>query len=547
MKTEKRPAITEVFARSQFIGAVLLIGIIAANFLFLYRKERSVTVAQRNSRVQIACSEANSRIRSMESTVNEILSSIRNQYEGLRSGNAQQKTMDKLKLNRTITDKRLAQPELEYVFVIRPGDFTIFHGAEDIFPRLNIKDYLEEYCRELPTTSRQWRILNLGEKTYFIRCTYYRDADIYVGAASQPSSLLSELLSISDEDDMTLLLEDSQGNTYRFGDPEKTDIPGSYSGTEKLEGSLQMEYAFVLDFLQLMQRDLVIVLLLIIAVCAVVYGYTHRQLRTKIIRPVQDISQAVQDLGDLTILHQIPEQAPVKEIHHLEVTVNTLLQNAVYSHMQLYTTELQKKGQELRLLRSQLRPHFFLNAITTVSTMTYRNQGEEIRDYLVKLSAFLRYILTSEDAMATLDEELSCLENYLQLQETRYPGRLFWFREEAEELKDCRIPRFLLLTVGENAMKYGMRSEDILQVFISCTVEGDCALIAVEDNGPGFTPEQLAYYNQPELPETSEDHLGLSNIKRSLALQYGRQDLMRVSAAVPEGARVEIRIPLEKE
>ena len=199
------------------------------------------------------------------------------------------------------------------------------------------------------------------------------------------------------------------------------------------------------------------------------------------------------------------------------------------------------------MLRAQLRPHFFLNAITTVSTMTYQNRGEEIRDYLVRLSSFLRYIMSSEDPMAPLGEELSNLETYFRLQEIRYPGRVVWFREDSDQVSDCRIPRYLLLTVGENAMKYGMRPDDILQILIQCRIEGDCVVITIEDNGPGFTPEQLRWYDQPKLPDSTEEiHIGLSNIKRTLSLQYGRTDLLHLEQAVPSGAKIEIRIPMEQ-
>lgn len=544
---KSRPAISAVFAKSQLIGIVLLVSIILANFAFLYQKERSVTVAERSSRISVACGEASMRIRSMDVTASELLSALRDQFEGLRLGKPGRQTMDKLQLNRLIVEKKMMQPELEYVFVTRPGDFCIFQGAEDIFPRLNLKDYVEAHCEELVTASRKWRLLSLEDRTYFVQCYYYRDAGIYVGVASRPQTLFSELLTISSEDDMRLSFTDYREEQYSIGSEDMPEGVGSYSGTETLAGSIVLAYTFEISFLQLMQTDLLVVLFLILGVSAVVYGYTNLQVRNKIIRPVKSISDAMGDLGDLTQLQKIPEQAPVEEIHHLETTVNKLLQDVVYSHMQLYATELQKKGQELRMLRSQLRPHFFLNAITTVSAMTYQNRGEEIRDYLVRLSAFLRYILASEDPVSTVEEELSCLENYLLLQETRYPGRLLWFREEAEEIKNCPIPRFLLLTVGENAVKYGMQSDEILQIFIQCTKQENCILLAVEDNGPGFTPEQLAYYSQPELPESTEDHIGLSNIKRTLSLQYGRRDLMQVSGAIPRGARVEIRIPLEKE
>ena len=68
-----------------------------------------------------------------------------------------------------------------------------------------------------------------------------------------------------------------------------------------------------------------------------------------------------------------------------------------------------------------------------------------------------------------------------------------------------------------------------------------------QDNGRGFLPEQLKLYNGELLPADEDGcHIGLSNVKRTLRLIYGRADLLHISNGVPSGAIVEIRIPEER-
>ena len=47
--------------------------------------------------------------------------------------------------------------------------------------------------------------------------------------------------------------------------------------------------------------------------------------------------------------------------------------------------------------------------------------------------------------------------------------------------------------------------------------------------------------------EEKDTQIGLSNIKRSLKLWYGQENLFHISNAIPNGAQVEIRIPEEGE
>ena len=77
-------------------------------------------------------------------------------------------------------------------------------------------------------------------------------------------------------------------------------------------------------------------------------------------------------------------------------------------------TDSEGAGERLLLLRAQIKPHFFLNAITTVSNMTYQNRLEDIRSYLKYLSKFVRYMLNSQRNWVSLKEEISHMKTILR-------------------------------------------------------------------------------------------------------------------------------------
>ncbi|MDD6678405.1 MAG: histidine kinase [Firmicutes bacterium] len=549
---EKKTSISKVFTVFQIGSLLILLLLISASYLILYIAQRRSSELERTYQMRLAVEEIGERMHTVEYQLKDVRKQIAEDYSGLWSKKDGEKCFDKLKLNRLLESKLIQNSEMDFLFAFRPEDFMVFRTCDgiSIFERLAMKDYLEknaEIFRKLDSDG-SCCIVSMGGKSYFLECLYFAYADLFVGAASRQEKFLAEAIDLCDGSQGICTLSDRFGQSYTYQGTESQQNTGTIA-VEAIDigGGLTLKAEFDVSFLHLMQKNLILTVLMGLICCGVYIYFMNRLLHNRIIQPVQDVSEALQDLGDLTQLRQIPEKAQVEEIHHLETVVNTLLQNVVYSRMKLISTELQKKSQELRMLRAQLRPHFFLNAITTVSTMTYQNRGEEIRDYLVRLSSFLRYIMSSEDPMAPLGEELSNLENYFRLQEIRYPGRVVWFREDSDQVSDFRIPRYLLLTVGENAMKYGMRPDDILQILIQCRIEGDCVVITIEDNGPGFTPEQLRWYDQPELPDSTEEvHIGLSNIKRTLSLQYGRTDLLHLEQAVPSGAKIEIRIPMEQ-
>ena len=153
--------------------------------------------------------------------------------------------------------------------------------------------------------------------------------------------------------------------------------------------------------------------------------------------------------------------------------------------------------------------------------------------------------------MVPLSEELENVKNYCKMQEIRFPDKAILFSECADEVKDVQIPRCLLLTIAENSYKYAMGVNDVLQILIDCRKVNengkDFALISIEDNGKGFTDEQLAYYNGDDTSENTAGHVGLLNIKETLKLTYKADRLLSIENAVPEGAKTLIRIPIKSE
>ena len=102
------------------------------------------------------------------------------------------------------------------------------------------------------------------------------------------------------------------------------------------------------------------------------------------------------------------------------------------------------------MLRAQIQPHFFLNAITTVSNMTYQNRNEEIRQYIAALAKFMRYMLNLQCKQVLVTEELAHIDNYLKMQAIRFPNSVCVETRMDPGAENLEIPYLLLWKIHLN-------------------------------------------------------------------------------------------------
>jgi signal transduction histidine kinase len=197
---------------------------------------------------------------------------------------------------------------------------------------------------------------------------------------------------------------------------------------------------------------------------------------------------------------------------------------------------------ELRALRAQINPHFLFNALTTIGYLIQTAPPRAL-DTLMRLTALLRGVLRSEGEYTTLGRELEIIESYLDIERARFEHRLLVRIDVPARLRTIRVPSLVLLPVVENAVKHGIAPHRIGgQVTVRATLEGthpearQLALV-VHDTGAGTT--------EAALQQGRNAGVGLRNIERRLACQYGGSAWMSIRTAQGEGTTVEIRFPVD--
>ncbi len=172
---------------------------------------------------------------------------------------------------------------------------------------------------------------------------------------------------------------------------------------------------------------------------------------------------------------------------------------------------------ELTGLRQQLQPHFLFNSLNSISALA-GSKPEEARKMIQQLSDFLRGTLKKDDnQMLTLEEELSHLQLYLDIEKVRFGHRLRTDVNTDEDSLHLLIPPLLLQPIVENSIKFGLYDTiGNVTIQINSKIENNNLLVTISN---------------PFDAETSQPNqgtgFGLKSVQRRLYLLFFRHDLVK--------------------
>lgn len=160
----------------------------------------------------------------------------------------------------------------------------------------------------------------------------------------------------------------------------------------------------------------------------------------------------------------------------------------------LLQSENSRLNMEQKLLQAQLNPHFIFNSIANLQSLVASGDTKESVRYLSAFSGLLRSILEqSRKDFISLEEEVTTLQNYLQLQRMRFAGLFDYEVIVAEDLypESILVPPMLIQPFIENAIEHGFRNIQYKGILtVSFRVENSQLLIAIDDNGKGLTSKE---------------------------------------------------------
>jgi len=239
------------------------------------------------------------------------------------------------------------------------------------------------------------------------------------------------------------------------------------------------------------------------------------------------------------------------EFDFLANTFNDMAEQVKNLKIDVYEEQLRVKQGELKQLQSQINPHFYMNSLNIIYNFAVLEEMESVKKMSLHLADYFRFIMTSNQEMITLREELKHIENYIVIQQLRFPNRLQMNIHDIEPFLDYPIAALTIQPFIENAIIHGFKNrKQLFQIDISAQSSSHSSFtISIADNGVGFSPEVLEKLQRREpIVDEQRRSLGIGNIIDRLELLYGsKASIQFYNKPDQGGAVVEITFPIVEE
>lgn len=455
----------------------------------------------------------------------------------------------------------LAIYAMDDVFCYIPDQDTFVTGSGSIDATANsMRSRVRNDAGVASLPLDDWAVYKNGENYYLLRTLYIQDA--YVGAWVSMDTLLTGLVQ-NDDSRFQLYFTSSEGKLF-LGDgndlwitpPEEKKDPyamETVDGQKYLTVSKKLEHSPLYLTILVPQQDIsqsssamisVIIVafagLLLIWLILVVY------MNRWILKPVHLLTGAIKQLqnGDLSV--SVPAKGQPDEFQNMTNAFNDMVCEIKNLKIDVYERKLARQRLEAQYLKQQITPHFMINCLNTTYQLTETGHFDLARKMLKDLSRHLRFILSSGQTVS-LGEELSLVENYIELSGIRYPYSIRYICQCPPKLHLATAIPLLLLNFVENTIKHEVSMGQILEIHIEVSAyeqDGQSrVLIHIWDTGKGFSPKALAILSHIDAYlETEGEHIGISNVLMRARHIYkdARFTFFNRSA---QGAQIDIDLP----
>jgi LytS/YehU family sensor histidine kinase len=175
------------------------------------------------------------------------------------------------------------------------------------------------------------------------------------------------------------------------------------------------------------------------------------------------------------------------------------------------TAKLEASLAEARLyaLELQIQPHFLFNTMNAITSLVRTGRNDEAVAMIAGLSELLRYTLDhAGHQRVKLDDELSVLERYLEIQRFRFPDRMAFRIDASAEARRGTVPTLILQPLAENAVRHGIAPSATPGVVEVCAFRAEDRL-------------RIEVFNSGAMVASAPRGIGLSNTLERLRHLYG--------------------------
>lgn len=243
------------------------------------------------------------------------------------------------------------------------------------------------------------------------------------------------------------------------------------------------------------------------------------------------------------------------EFNKMITQINNLIKNN-------YRNEIKKKEAEIKALEAQINPHFLYNTLDCINFMARKYKAMDISKMAICLGDLMRVSIRKDINMITIKDELSYIQNYMDIQKIRYGDKLSLIVDVDTRILDAILPKLILQPIIENAIVHGIEEKvGNGTITIHGYNQNDLIVVEVTDDGIGFNDEEVkrilknnliqyenmtnnALYNNSEIISSqSGNNIGVMNVDMRLKILYGKDYGVNIKTTMGVGTKVTITFP----
>ncbi|MBF9018541.1 MULTISPECIES: sensor histidine kinase [unclassified Oceanispirochaeta] len=283
---------------------------------------------------------------------------------------------------------------------------------------------------------------------------------------------------------------------------------------------------------------------IIALVCTVFLSF---RLSTSIMKPIIEMEHSISTMDNLVSRKYVPIHA-LDEIGKLGKQYNHMIDRIAEAAEFERKRDVQIKQYELALLQSQIKPHFLNNILENVCGLIELGRIDDSLSLIQDTADFYRSILSTDNLLISLEQELKIVSLYIKIQNVRCNNRIRLEIDVPEQYYEKQIVKLTLQPLTENAIQHGM---DLfgkpLNIRIDCIENEQGLILRVHDSGLGMSREILDDILKTERKTSAGEpiHIGVYATDQRLKLHFGIQHGLKYSSEMGSGTTAEIHLPWE--
>ena len=282
-------------------------------------------------------------------------------------------------------------------------------------------------------------------------------------------------------------------------------------------------------------------------ICAMLLMLFAKYINASIAGPIKNLSDSMRGWDESKIPY-FPQRASRDEIDMLCGEFKRLTERVRSLINQNYKSRIMLKEAEIKMLQSQINPHFMFNTLEAINSMSLIYDVPEISDMITALADILDNSIGRNDRLITLSEEMHYIDSFIYIYKTRFPGKFEVIKEIDDRAAAVMLPRLSIQPVIENSLTHGIiPSGRKCTLTIRAYIQDNDMYVSVRDDGVGIEPDKLSELNRRFITDdtSAEGSIGLINVNKRLKLYFGDEYYITIDSEKDKYTAVTLRFCLD--